>query len=52
MYNRVGKAQDVELLAGYFARHADREAGTGKRMAADESFRQSKLAAEARAPRP
>ena len=44
--DRVGLAQDVELFARDRAGAADREAGPGKRMPADEGFRQAELAAE------
>ena len=44
--DRVGLAQDVELVAVDGAGHADREARAGERMAADEGLRQAKLAAE------
>jgi hypothetical protein len=42
----IGKAKDIELFAVDLARTADRQAGTGKRMAADERVGQAKLAAE------
>ena len=44
--DRVGLAQDVELLAGDLAGHADGEARTRERMAAHERLRQAELAAE------
>ena len=46
MIDVVGQAQDVELLARDLARAADRKAGPGKRMAADEGLGQAELAAE------
>ena len=43
---RIGAAQDVQLFGRDFARTADRKAGAGKRMAADEGFGQAKVTAE------
>mgnify|MGYP000520507625 CR=1 FL=1 len=44
--DRIGPAQDLELLAGDLAGAADREAGAGEGMAADEALGQAELAAE------
>src|SRR5438034_514531 len=44
--DRIRVAQDVELFLRDLAGAADREAGAGERMTADENFRQAKLAAE------
>ena len=46
MIDRVGLAQDVELFAGDLAGAADREAGAGEGVAADEARRQAQLAAK------
>ena len=44
--DRVGLAQDRELLAGDLAGAADGEAGAGEGVAADEALGQAELAAE------
>ena len=44
--DRVGLAQDRELVAGDLARAADGEAGAGEGVAADEAVGQAELAAE------
>ena len=44
--DRVGLAQDVAAFLGHLAGDADREAGAGEGMAADEHLGQAELAAE------
>ncbi len=44
--DRVGLAQDLQLVAGDFAGAADRQAGAGEGVAADEFFRQAQFAAQ------
>src|SRR3546814_18294088 len=44
--DRVGLAQDIAAFLGDLAGDADREAGAGKRMAADEPIGKPQFAAE------
>ena len=48
----VGLAQDRELVAGDLAGAADREAGAGEGVAADEGWRAGRARGRARGPRP
>ena len=50
--DRIGLAQEVELLARDVAGHADGEAGAGERVAAEYSIPAGRARGPGRAPRP